>query len=212
MNSRPRSNNTRTDSATFQMLQHPAFVQAVNRAANLKCLEAIKSGKLRVVNHQNIPPPAKYTPRMDLIDDPSSSKVAAIFEIPGIKTNDISLQIREGQLVILGERKSPHAPRLDPLPHNPVLAANAVASGEMETDTPSRGVSVPIQELRFGTFHRSIRIPDGIQESDVNAILQDGMLTVTWPRSPVVREPMPTRVTNSSSPPMSMVTAGTALQ
>jgi len=223
MTSRPRI-NTRTDSVTFQMLQHPAFVQAVNRAANLKCLEAIKSGRLRVVEPPNIPTPTRYTPRMDLIDDPSSPKLTAIFEIPGIQTNEISLQIRDSQLVILGERKSPHfsAARFDGLPQNPVSAANLVALGEMETDdVAARRVRLPVQELRFGTFSRSIRIPDGIRESDVKATLQDGMLTVTWPRSPVItrtEHSMPTRASNSSSPtqmpspPMPMMTAGTALQ
>lgn len=223
MNSRPRI-NARTDSVTFQMLQHPTFVQAVNRAANLKCLEAIKSGRLRVVEPPSLPTPTRYTPRMDLVDDPSSSKLTAVFEIPGIQTNEISLQIREGQLVIMGERKSPHfsAARFDALPQNPVSVANSMASGEMDTDDVSaRRVRLPVQELRFGTFSRSIRIPGGIQESDVKATLQDGMLTVTWPRSPVdarTEPSMPTRATNSSSPTpilspaMPMVNAGTALQ
>ena len=38
-----------TDHKSFEALRHSAFVQVVNRlgAANLKCIEAIKSGKLR---------------------------------------------------------------------------------------------------------------------------------------------------------------------
>jgi HSP20 family molecular chaperone IbpA len=197
------------------MLQHPVFVQAVNRAANLKCLEAIKSGKLRVVPPPNLPATARYTPRMDLIDDPSSSKLAAVFEIPGIKTNDISLHIRDGQLVVKGERKSQHS-YLTTAVQNPI-SATAVASEDMETDSPARNVRALVQELRFGQFHRSIRVPDGIKESDVKASLEDGMLLVTWPRSPVVTEPSATiisggRATNNPSPPTFTVTAGTASQ
>ena len=52
------------DRQSFEAFRHPAFVQAVNRAANLKCLEAIKSGKLRVVaTHPNQSIPSEYTPR-----------------------------------------------------------------------------------------------------------------------------------------------------
>lgn len=51
------------DSQTFQMSRHPAFVEAVNRAANLKIAEAIKSGKLRPVLRPNAPTPVRYAPR-----------------------------------------------------------------------------------------------------------------------------------------------------
>ena len=52
------------DRQSFEAFRHPAFVQAVNRAANLKCIEAIKSGKLRVVAPpQNSSTPSEYTPR-----------------------------------------------------------------------------------------------------------------------------------------------------
>ena len=50
-----------TDRQSFEAFRHPAFVQAVNRAANLKCIEAIKSGKLRVVANPSTP--SEYTPR-----------------------------------------------------------------------------------------------------------------------------------------------------
>ena len=59
---------SRTDRQSFQVYRHPAFVQAVNRAANLKCLEAIKSGKLRVVApHPSSSTTTEYTPRYVII-------------------------------------------------------------------------------------------------------------------------------------------------
>lgn len=54
---------SRTDRQSFEAFRHPAFVQAVNRAANLKCIEAIKSGKLRVVAPHPTSSPSEYTPR-----------------------------------------------------------------------------------------------------------------------------------------------------
>lgn len=52
-----------TDRQSFEAFRHPAFVQAVNRAANLKCIEAINSGKLRVVDPRPSSTPCEYTPR-----------------------------------------------------------------------------------------------------------------------------------------------------
>ncbi|PPQ96066.1 hypothetical protein CVT26_004698 [Gymnopilus dilepis] len=217
-----RTTNGRVvDSQTFQMSRHPAFVEAVNRAANLKLAEAIKSGKLRPVLASNTTGPLRYAPRMDLVDDPSSSKFTAIFELPGIQTSQISLQIREGQLVIAGERKAPPSMNTS----RNALTAQAVASNEMDTDEnqTSRNIQYPIQELRYGSFFRSLRIPAGIQESDVKATLQDGMLTVTWPRSPGVSTELAHNLSSSTesadgarmptSPRMPLgATAGTALQ
>lgn len=93
---------------------------------------------------------------MDLIDDPSSSKLTAVFEIPGIKTNDISLHIRDGCLVVQGERKNPY-------PKNAQITTTSL-NEEMEIEGQS-SIKVPIQELRFGTFYRSIRVPSGIKVS-----------------------------------------------
>jgi HSP20 family molecular chaperone IbpA len=136
---------------------------------------------------------------MDLIDDPSSSKLTAVFEIPGIKTNDISLHIRDGCLIVQGERKNPY-------PKNAQVTTSL--NEEMEIEGQS-SIKVPIQELRFGTFYRSIRVPSGIKESDVSATLHEGMLTVTWPRAPAAAASR----TTSSDPPASISTAaGTAFQ
>jgi len=189
---------SRTDRQSFETFRHPAFVQAVNRVANLKCIEAIKSGKLRVVT----PPsgstnPREYTPRMDLIDDPAEPIFTAVFEIPGIKTSDISLHIVDGKLVVMGERRPSYniTQRSEPQPQ-----------GAPENSNPAPTSSIPVQELRFGTFRRAIRVPEGLKESDVKASLNEGMLTVTWPRSP--SGPSRTRRPHPSSPP----TSGTALQ
>ncbi|KAF8958942.1 HSP20-like chaperone [Flammula alnicola] len=219
MTTRTQRPNPKFDSITFQMFQHPTFVQAVNRAANIKCLEAIRAGRLRVVQPNDLRGAFRYSPRMDLVDDPTSSKFTAFFELPGIKSTDISLQIRDNHLVVFGERSPPQlsAAQREALPQNPIATANALESGEMETDdqhkeVPLQRPRLPVQELRYGTFQRAIRVPDGIKESDVSATLHEGMLTVTWPKSPAAQIATPARTPNTTSPPASVVTAGTALQ
>lgn len=183
----------------MEMMNHPAFQRAVERLANYKCIQAIKAGKLRVVQPEFSNPsvPQRFTPRMDLVDDTSTNTIIAVFEIPGIKTSDITLQIRAGNLVVMGERRAPPAVQKAismmqqrTLPRNPVSAADSVSAGEMEDEDSSEHshtvprTSLALHELRFGQFHRAIPVPEGTKESDITAALQDGMLTVSWPKFP----------------------------
>ena len=115
--------------------------------------------------------------RMDLVDDPTTNTLIAIFELPGIKTGDITLQIRDGNLIIMGERRPPPAVQQaltarqsTNLPRNPISAADSLARGEMDMEsedapgaTPS--INVTIHELRFGQFYRAIPIPTGLKVS-----------------------------------------------
>ena len=176
MNSSRHQSHQITDRRSFEAFSHPAFVQAVNRAANLKCIEAIKSGKLRVVAPQPNPSsPSEYTPRyvricyifhssahffyissMDFIDNPSDSTFTAVFEIPGIKTNDISLHIVDGHIVVSGERRPPY---------NITQQSDATSQGTAEGGNQEPKLLIPIQELRFGTFRRAVRIPEGLKVS-----------------------------------------------
>ena len=92
---------------------------------------------------------------MDFVDDPTDSNLTAVFEIPGIKTSDISLHISDGQLVVLGERR-------------PSYNRTTQRSEAMPHDTADNGVPAPkstirVQELRFGTFRRAIRVPEGLK-------------------------------------------------
>ncbi|KJA25356.1 hypothetical protein HYPSUDRAFT_199878 [Hypholoma sublateritium FD-334 SS-4] len=196
----------KVDALAFRLHNDPTFVQAVNRAANLKCLAAIKSGRLRVVQAASVGAPLRYSPRMDIVDDPSISKVVAMFELPGIRSSDITLQIRESNLVITGTRTMPS-------PESLRQECNAVDDKEIkpeDNDVDMKSVessrtgrlNAPIQELRYGSFYRAVRIPDGIQESDVRATLLEGMLRVTWPRvvSVIPASPPPSPRTSARSP------------
>jgi HSP20 family molecular chaperone IbpA len=131
---------------------------------------------------------------MDLIDDPAESILTAVFEIPGIKTNDISLHILDGHLVVLGERR----------PMYNAMQQTEASSQDTENRAQAPKLNIPVQELRYGTFRRAILIPEGIKESDVKASLNEGMLTVTWPRTAAAAAR--TRRPHSSSPPTSSAT------
>jgi HSP20 family molecular chaperone IbpA len=110
---------------------------------------------------------------MVLLEDTSCNKLTAVFELPGVKTGDITLQIRGGNLIVAGERKPP--PQLQAalasgssttLPRNPVAAADDMAAGEaMEEDENHSTIHIATHELRFGSFHRSIPVPEGLKVS-----------------------------------------------
>jgi len=165
----------------FEQCSDPAFVAAVNQAANLKCLMAIQAGRLRVASPYKLPEPIRYIPRMDLVDDPSSSHYSAVFEIPGINKDSISLGIRAGKLFVVGRR---HAPYLKPAKLE-AATPNATQSDPdiLALEAMQRTLRIPVRELRYGNFQRHVDIPAGIKESDIKAILMDGLLTVTWPKA-----------------------------
>jgi HSP20 family molecular chaperone IbpA len=232
MTSTPK--NAVGDSHTFQLLRHPVFRAEVNRLANAKCRDAVKAGIFKYVPQRHHKAPSWYTPRMDLVDDPSSSNLSAVFEIPGVPLNGLSLQIHEGALVLRGERRPPYnfTPIQGGSSHTPINASLQNASEIVHTENPTPKFAV--KELYFGDFRRSIPLPAGIkvinqildsyysrndslttslQQEDITANLLNGMLTVTWPRSPgATLTSIPSRTSGNITPPISMSTAGTAMQ
>lgn len=83
---------------------------------------------------------------MDLYDDEASPDVAAMLELPGVDRDSLSLKIQGGKLVIHGERASPLSARLQQ-----GRRALNLTPGKYKT-----------RELKFGSFHREIDIPEGI--------------------------------------------------
>ena len=92
---------------------------------------------------------------MDLIDNPAESILTAVFEIPGMKTSDISLHILEGHLVVLGERRPPYN----------ITQQSEGSSQDTEGNGTQRLTTIPIQELRFGAFRRAVLVPEGLKVS-----------------------------------------------
>jgi HSP20 family protein len=77
-------------------------------------------------------------------------------ELPGYSEKDIDVKYAPGVLTIKGER---------------------------EQTTEEKKKDYHLSERRFGSFHRSFSIPDGIQADKVEAKFKDGVLTVTLPKT-----------------------------
>ncbi|KAJ7202737.1 HSP20-like chaperone, partial [Mycena rebaudengoi] len=104
--------------------------------------------------------------RMDVYDDPDSPTIVATFELPGVvKRDDVSISVKDGALIVQGQRL--------------LLCAT-----DMDVDSDANARFFPFQELRYGSFARRLQLPLGANTRHTTASLSDGLLTVSWPRSP----------------------------
>ncbi|KAL4253384.1 small heat shock protein (HSP20) family protein [Abortiporus biennis] len=116
------------------------------------------------------PEPGNFIPKMDLYDDGISPRVSAILEIPGVQQESMQVRVSEGKLIIhVGNAGTTPSPAI-------TLFDN--------TDN----TKYKVRELYFGTFHREIPVPTGIEPHHIRAELTDGMLMCSWPRDPAAFE------------------------
>lgn len=81
-------------------------------------------------------------------------------ELPGIKPEDLNIEVTEDAVSISGERKS-------------------------EAQSEQRGVVR--SEFRYGSFRRVIPLPSRVKNTDVTANYQDGILHLTLPKTDAER-------------------------
>ena len=112
---------------------------------------------------------------MDVHEDKQGSIVTATFELPGLKKEDVSLDV-----------------------HNNVLTV----SGESRFDSERNEDGYAVRERRYGKFSRSLPLPQGVkastitchslaesltdhanQNEEIKASMDSGVLTVTFPKS-----------------------------
>lgn len=98
---------------------------------------------------------------MDVYDNPDSPNLTATFEIPGVRNSDMNLSIKEGHLVIQGERRNPmyHCGAA-----GPALQSMASNSDAMQVDSVQK-IRVAVRELRHGRFFRRVPLPSGVEVS-----------------------------------------------
>jgi len=94
-----------------------------------------------------------WVPSVDVEETYDAYELQA--ELPGMKREDIKLEVVDDVVTIKGERKQ-----------------------ESESD----GKGYHRVERRYGLFERSFRIPDGFEHDKVKADYQDGVLHVSLPK------------------------------
>ena len=92
-------------------------------------------------------------PKLDIAELKDKYEVKA--ELPGIDEKDINLSVEDGLLKISGEKKS-------------------------ETENKEKGYY--LKECSYGSFSRSVRLPDNIAEDKIAANFSKGVLTIDMPK------------------------------
>lgn len=95
-----------------------------------------------------------WNPALDVHQD--KDHVFVKCELPGLKKEEIDISLHDGTLSISGERKR---------------------------ETEAKDGESFRSERYFGKFHRSIALPTAVDSRAVKAVYQDGILTVTLPKS-----------------------------
>jgi HSP20 family protein len=96
-------------------------------------------------------------------------------EIPGVRSEDIDIQIDQKKLTINGNKSDPYAP----------VAPAPAAEGQPAAAVEAPAMKFHHRETRYGHFSRSVTLPDGISTEAIKADYNNGVLVVTLPKVPV---------------------------
>ncbi len=97
--------------------------------------------------------PLAYAPRMDVYEKDNVIFIKA--ELPGLKKEDVTVEVDGDELTIRGEAKAEH---------------------EVKEEDYYRS------ERSFGSFYRRMQLPAGVTAEQIEAKLADGVLEVRIPR------------------------------
>jgi HSP20 family protein len=103
--------------------------------------------------------PQRWVPAMDLVEHDDHFVLRA--DLPGLTEDDVNIELHDGSLTISGERKAEHT-------------------------TQERGFYRV--ERQFGSFSRTLTLPDGIDPERIKASFSNGVLEVGIPK-PEERKP-----------------------
>lgn len=80
---------------------------------------------------------------MDLHENADQNSVTAMFELPGMKKEDVSIDVHNGRLTVSGETK-------------------------MSSDREESGYA--IRERKYGKFSRTLQLPQGVKVSSCSRV------------------------------------------
>ena len=103
---------------------------------------------------------AEWAPAIDVLENDGDLVIRA--EIPGAKPEDVDVTVQSGVLTISGRR-------------------------EEEREEERGGYLV--RERRYGSFRRSLQLPEDVDESKINARFENGVLEVRIQGAAAAREP-----------------------
>jgi len=99
--------------------------------------------------------PEMPVPKVDIVDRDGAIVVKA--ELPGVKREDVSVELAGHDLIIEGKR---------------------------EEETETKEDNYYRMERSSGSFYRRIPLPEGVSDENITASYEDGVLEVMVPRPP----------------------------
>jgi HSP20 family protein len=97
-------------------------------------------------------------PKVDVAETDKDIEVTV--ELPGLDEKDVEVTLADGVLTLKGEKKS---------------------------ERKEEGKGFYVAERSYGSFHRSIALPEGVDAEKVSAEFSKGVLTVKAPKLPEVQ-------------------------
>ncbi|KAF8201749.1 HSP20-like chaperone [Pholiota molesta] len=97
-----------------------------------------------------------------LVENKDKSTVTATFELPGLKKEDVNIDVRNNQLIVSGE--------------------SSISTNKDEGD-------YVVRERSYGKFSRTLQLPQGVKEDQIKANLENGVLKVEFPKVPPEQAP-----------------------
>lgn len=119
---------------------------------------------------QQVEAPSRWAPSLDVLQENGDVVVRA--ELPGVRLEDVDITFQNGVLTISGERKA---------------------------EEEKQGTGYYVRERRYGSFQRSMTLPEGVDESKINARFQDGVLEVRVEGAAAVQEPKRIQIEGGAS-------------
>lgn len=100
------------------------------------------------------------SPAVDIVEKEKSFEITA--ELPGIDDKNIEVTLRNGNIVIKGEKQE---------------------------EKEEKSKDYYLHERQFGSFERSFALPDGVEPDKIEASFKKGVLTVTLPKTANAQTP-----------------------
>jgi HSP20 family protein len=98
------------------------------------------------------PEAGAWAPKVDVIQ--KEGRLVTRIDLPGVKREDVTVEVTDGYLAISGERKREIEEKKD---------------------------NVFRKEREHGTFYRAVALPEGVKPEEVKATFVDGVLEVAVP-------------------------------
>jgi HSP20 family protein len=111
-------------------------------------------------NNPVVAPASAWDPSVDIVDD--GERIRILFELPGVEAADLKVTIRGRVMTVRGTKRGRTRAR--------------------------EGIHFYCMERYFGTFLKSVPLPRPVNSRQVKTKLSRGLLEITLPRVPDLRE------------------------